>query len=342
MRAAVLTDPGEFAIEERDRPDPDPDEVIVGMERVGICGSDVHYYDHGRIGDKVVSSPLVLGHESAGIIREVGDAVASPSPGERVAVEPGIPCRKCDHCTHGRYNLCPDVTFMASPPDDGAFAEYVAWPADLVYPLPESVSLVEGALCEPLSVGLHACQRGRIGTGDAVLVTGAGPIGLIAMEAARAAGASEIYVSEPVGARRERAGERGADAVVDPTGTDLADEVAALTGGRGVDVAIEASGAPPAIRGVVGAVRRGGRVVLVGMTSAEEVPVDVLGIVDNELDVRGTMRFTNTYPTAISLLSEERIDIEGLVDFEAPLAEVGAAFERSKAADIVKGVVRID
>lgn len=337
MRAAVLTDPGEFAIEQRERPDPDPGEVLVGIERVGICGSDVHYYDHGRIGDYAVDSPLVLGHESAGVVSEVGSE-SDLAVGDRVAIEPGIPCRRCEHCRRGRYNLCPDVTFMATPPDDGAFAEYVAWPADLVYPLPDSVSLVEGALCEPLSVGLHACRRGGVGTGDTVLITGAGPIGLIAMEAARAAGAGAVYVSEPIEAKRER----GADATIDPAGDDLAGGIDDLTDGRDADVVIEASGAPPAIQGTVEAVRRGGTIVFVGLTAADEVPIDVVSIVDNEIDVRGTMRFANTYPMAISLLEEGRVDLEGLVDFEAPLAEVGAAFERSKGEEIVKGVVRID
>jgi L-iditol 2-dehydrogenase len=249
MRTAVLKEPGRLEIEERPRPDPAPDEVLVAVGEVGICGSDLHYYEHGRIGDYVVEDPLILGHESAGEAVEVGDGVTDLETGDRVALEPGVPCRRCDHCKRGEYNRCPDVTFMATPPDDGAFAEYVAWPVDFAYRLPESVSTREGALCEPLSVGVHAARRGEIGVGDSVLVTGAGPIGLLAMAAARAAGATEVLVADVIEAKRRRAEERGADATIDPTRTDLGEAVAEQTDGEGVDIVVEASGAKSAMRG---------------------------------------------------------------------------------------------
>lgn len=177
MRAAVLTDTERFELRDRDRPTPASDEVLVAVRDVGICGSDVHYYERGRIGDHVATDPLILGHESAGVVVEVGADVDSHEPGDRVAMEPGVPCRRCEQCKRGEYHLCPDVEFMATLPDDGAFTEYVAWPADYAYALPDSVSTLEGALCEPLSVGIHACRRADVGVGDSVLVTGAGPIG---------------------------------------------------------------------------------------------------------------------------------------------------------------------
>ncbi|MFB6074177.1 MAG: NAD(P)-dependent alcohol dehydrogenase [Haloarculaceae archaeon] len=338
MRVAVLTEPGEFAIEERDRPVPDDDEVLVEMGEVGICGSDVHYYEHGRIGDYVVESPLVLGHESAGTVVAVGDGVTGLASGDRVTLEPGVPCRRCAHCKRGEYHLCPDVTFMATPPDDGAFAEYVAWPADFAYRLPDAVSLAEGALCEPLSVGIHVCRRGEVESGDAVAISGAGPIGLLAMDAARAAGATDVTVADPVERKRDLARERGADRVVDPTEESVAAAVREHRG-DGADVVIEASGATPAIQSTVEVARRGGTVVQVGLAPEAEVPLDVLDIVDNEIDFRGSFRYANTYPTALELLADGRVDAEGLVDFEAGLEDVHDAFERAKEPGTVKGMV---
>jgi len=340
MHVAVLTEPGEFEIVERDRPDPAADEVLVRVREVGICGSDLHYYEHGRIGDSVVTDPHVLGHESAGEVAEVGSSVDSLAVGDRVAIEPGLPCRRCAYCKRGEYHLCPDVTFLGSPPVDGAFAEYVAWPADFCYRLPESVSTQEGALCEPLSVGIHAARRGDVGSGDSVLVTGGGPIGHCVMEAVRAAGATDVVVSEPVDRKRDLAHERGADCVVDPATESLADAVADHTGGRGVDVVIEASGARPAIESAPQAVRRGGTVVLVGNPTADSVDLDALGVVQAEVDVRGSYRYANTYPTAVSLLTDDRVDVSGLVEFDAPLDDVGSAFERASDPETVKGTIR--
>ncbi|UPV99751.1 NAD(P)-dependent alcohol dehydrogenase [Halorussus gelatinilyticus] len=350
MRTAVLSEPGELAVEERPRPDPAPDEVLVAVGEVGICGSDLHYYQHGRIGDYVVEDPLILGHESAGEVVAVGEAVSGLAAGDRVALEPGVPCRRCAHCKRGEYNLCPDVTFMATPPDDGAFAEYVAWPADFAYRLPESVSVREGALCEPLSVGLHVARRGEIGVGDSVLITGAGPIGLLAMEAARAAGATEIVVSDVVEGKLRRAEERGADATIDPRDEDLGEAVARHTAGEGrggdgdagVDVVVEASGAESAIAGSLDAVRRGGTVVFVGLADEAEVPLDVLDVVDNELDVRGSFRYRNTYPAAIDLLADGEVDAAGIVDFAADLDDVDEAFRRAMDPETVKGMVTIE
>jgi L-iditol 2-dehydrogenase len=341
MRTAVLKEPGRLEIEERPRPDPAPDEVLVAVGEVGICGSDLHYYEHGRIGDYVVEDPLILGHESAGEAVEVGDGVTDLETGDRVALEPGVPCRRCDHCKRGEYNRCPDVTFMATPPDDGAFAEYVAWPVDFAYRLPESVSTREGALCEPLSVGVHAARRGEIGVGDSVLVTGAGPIGLLAMAAARAAGATEVLVADVIEAKRRRAEERGADATIDPTRTDLGEAVAEQTDGEGVDIVVEASGAKSAIAGSLDAVRRGGTVVFVGLAPEAEVPLNVLDIVDNELDVRGSFRYRNTYPTAIELLADDAVDAAGIVDFVADLGAVDEAFRRATDDETVKGMVTV-
>lgn len=341
MRSAVLAEVGRFEIEDRERPEPAADEVLVRVRDVGICGSDVHYYEHGRIGDYVVEDPIVLGHESAGEIVEVGEAVAGLGVGDRVTLEPGVPCRRCPHCKRGEYHLCESVTFMATPPHDGAFTEYVAWPADYAYELPETVSTRAGALCEPLSVGIHACRRGDVGTGDTVLITGAGPIGLLAMEAARAAGATDVFVTDVVSEKLEFAEERGADRVIDVGETDLASAVEEATDGVGADVVIEASGAEPSIRSTLDGVRRGGTIVLVGLPSEAEVPLDVIDVIDNELDVHGSFRYENTYPAAVSLLADGVVDVEGIIDFEADLESVDEAFRRSMEPDVVKGMISL-
>lgn len=339
MRTAVLAEPRQFELEDRPDPSPGPDDVLVAIREVGICGSDIHYYEHGRIGDYVVEEPLVLGHECAGEVVAVGETVDDLSVGDRVALEPGVPCRTCAHCTRGDYHLCEDVQFMATPPHDGAFAEYVAWPADFAYQLPDTVSTREGALCEPLSVGIHACRRGDVETGDTVLITGAGPIGLVTMAAARAAGATDVIVTDVVPEKLELASDRGADLTIDVSDTDAPTAVADYTSGVGADVVIEASGAEPSIRSTIDAVRRGGTVVLVGLASEATVPLDVVELIDNEIDVHGSFRYKNTYGAAIDLLADGVVDLEGLVDFESPLEGIDDAFHRAMEPEVVKGMI---
>lgn len=341
MRTAVLSDIEEFEFEDREKPSPEDDEILVNIRDVGICGSDVHYYEHGRIGDYVVDFPLVLGHESAGEVVGTGSDVSGIEVGDRVALEPGVPCRRCAHCRRGEYHLCEDVVFMATPPHDGAFTEYVSWPADYAFVLPENVSTRAGALCEPLSVGIHACNRADVGTGDAVLITGAGPIGLLAMETARAAGATDVLISDVVGEKLDFAEERGADLAIDVTETDLAEAVGEYTDGVGVDVVIEASGAPPSIQSTTDAVRRGGDIVFVGLPGEDEMPLNVIEIIDNEIDIHGSFRYKNTYQAAVDLLANETVDVEGIIDFESDLESVGSAFERAMEPEVVKGMIRI-
>ncbi|KAA9396586.1 NAD(P)-dependent alcohol dehydrogenase [Haloarcula sp. CBA1130] len=342
MRTAVLTELTEFELEDRPRPSPGPDDVLVAVRDVGICGSDVHYYEHGRIGDYVVENPLVLGHESAGEVVEVGENVMDHEPGDRVALEPGVPCRRCAHCKRGDYHLCESVRFMATPPHDGAFTEYVSWPADFAYELPESVSTAEGALCEPLSVGIHACRRGSVGTGDTVLITGAGPIGLMILEAARATGATDVIMTDVVDEKLAFAEERGADLTVNVTETDLHGAVAEYTDGIGADVVAEASGAEPSIKSTIDVVRRGGTVVLVGLASEAEVPIDVLELIDNEVDVHGSFRYKNTYDAAIDLLANGEVDVEGIIDFQSGLEDIDDAFRRVMEPTVVKGMISLD
>lgn len=341
MNAAELVEAGTFELRSRGRPQPGASDVLIDVSDVGICGSDVHWYEHGRMGDRIVEEPLVLGHESAGWVVEIGRDVDSVAVGDEVAIEPGVPCRRCEYCRGGQYNLCRNVEFMATPGTDGAFREYVAWPADFVHVLPSSVSTREGALCEPVSVGIQAVRRADVGVGDTVLVMGAGPIGILTMDVARAAGATNLVVVDIVPSKLDRAAKRGAELTIDAREVNVVETVRDEFG-AGVDVAIEATGAPPAIEATLDTPQPDGTVVLIGLAPDETVPVDTFELVRRQIDVRGSYRFANTYPTAISLLAADEIDAAGTIDFEMPLDRIDNAFERATEPDVIKGLVSMD
>ena len=237
---------------------------------VGVCGSDIHYYDHGRIGPYVVERPLVLGHEAGGEVVRLGPDVARLEQGQRVSIEPGVPCRSCAQCLGGRYNLCPDVRFFATPPYDGAFCEYVVMPESFVHPVPDNISDDAAGLIEPLSVGIWACRRGEVAPGSQVLITGAGPIGLVCLQAALAYGAADVVVSDVNAHRLALATKLGATSVVDVS------KVALPSTGVEPDVLLECSGNGRATTDAVRTVARAGRVVLIGMGGDEADPSVVL------------------------------------------------------------------
>lgn len=330
MRAAVLHGIRDLVIEERRTPAAGPGEVLVKVSSVGICGSDVHYFEHGRIGDHVVESPMVLGHEAAGQIVAVGKGVAVERIGSRVALEPGIGCRQCSYCHQGRYNLCPDMRFFATPPIDGALCEYVVIPADHAYAVPDGMSDDAAALVEPLSVAIWAHRTARLGAGSSVLIAGAGPIGLLITQVAAALGATEIVVSDVDAGRLELAGSFGATAVLDATKP---------AEGLAVDAFIDCSGAPAAVRAGLPAVRPGGTVVLVGM-GADELTLPLSLLQRREINVTGTFRYANTWPTGIALASRGLVDLDGLVTGHVDLDHTRDAIVPDPAAGQVKMVVR--
>jgi L-iditol 2-dehydrogenase len=276
------------------------------VRSVGVCGSDTHYYDHGRIGCFVVENPLVLGHEASGEIVEVGSGVPSTRAGERVSVEPGLPDLTCEQCLAGRYNLCPNMRFFATPPIDGAFAEYVVVHEAFAHPVPDTIGDDAAALLEPLSVGVWACRKAGVSAGSRVLVTGAGPIGLVCVQTALAFGATEVTVSDVNPRRLVLAEELGATAVVD------ARETSVTARDRAPTVLLECSGSPPAIVDGIRALDRAGRAVLVGM-GGDEVPLPLAVVQERELEVTGTFRYANTWPTAIALVASGRVDLDRLV-----------------------------
>lgn len=318
IRAAVLQGVEDLVIEERQAPEPGPNEVVVQVNAVGVCGSDVHYYQHGRIGDFVVREPMVLGHESAGIVVGVGSAVDQRRIGTRVSIEPGVPDLTCPECLAGRYNLCPAMRFFATPPVDGSLAELVAVHEVFAHPVPDSISDDAAALLEPLSVGVWACRKGAVGVGSRVLITGAGPVGLVALQCALAFGAAEVVVADINPHRLELAKRLGATAVVDVSVTPLD------SSGVEPTVLLECSGHAGSTVAGLKTLTRAGRAVLVGMGD-DGLPLPLGHIQTREIQVTGTFRYANTWPSAIALASSSRVDLDSLVTGHFTLAQTREA-----------------
>ncbi|KAH9647305.1 Sorbitol dehydrogenase [Citrus sinensis] len=287
-----------------------------------------------RCADFVVKEPMVIGHECAGVIEKVGSEVKTLVPGDRVALEPGISCWRCDHCKGGRYNLCPEMKFFATPPVHGSLANQVVHPADLCFKLPDNVSLEEGAMCEPLSVGLHACRRANIGPETNVLIMGAGPIGLVTMLGARAFGAPRIVIVDVDDYRLSVAKELGADNIVKVSTNlqDIAEEVEKIQKamGTGIDVSFDCAGFNKTMSTALSATRAGGKVCLVGMGHLE-MTVPLTPAAAREVDVVGVFRYKNTWPLCLEFLRSGKIDVKPLIThrFGFSQKEVEEAFETS-------------
>lgn len=336
MRVAVLTEPGSIVVESRPVPSPAADEVLVEVRSVGVCGSDTHYFDHGRIGDFVVRQPLVLGHESAGVIVAVGSGVDPARVGERVAIEPGVPCRSCAQCLAGHYNLCPDMAFHATPPIDGTLAEYVTHPAVFTFALPDAVSFDEGAMLEPLSVGIWACRRAGVTPGVRVLVTGAGPVGQLAAQVALAFGASEVVVADVNAHRLSVASSLGASRVVDVSTTSLTD---AYAGRPGPDVVLECSGHEGSTQAAVRVAAPAGRVVLIGM-GGDTLGLPLAEVQNRELWVTGAFRYANTWPTAIDLVASGRVNLKPLATGHFDLESTEGALTAARTdPEAIKSII---
>ncbi|AJY74668.1 NAD(P)-dependent alcohol dehydrogenase [Paenibacillus beijingensis] len=329
MKAAVMHGTREIRIEELPVPQIAPDEVLIKVMAVGICGSDLHYYTHGRIGKYVVEKPIILGHECAGEISAVGANVRQFQVGDRVAVEPGVTCGTCEACKEGRYNLCPDVQFLATPPVDGAFVQYIKMRADFVFPIPDSLSYEEAALVEPFSVGIHAAARTNLQPGSTIAIMGMGPVGLMAVAAAKAYGASRIIVTDLEPVRLQAAKQLGASHVINVREQNPDEVIHSITGGRGVDVAWETAGNPKALQSALASLRRGGKLAVVGLPAQDEIPLNVPFIADNEVDIYGIFRYANTYPKGIRFLASGIVDASKLVTDKYPLEQTQEAMERA-------------
>ncbi len=339
ITAMYLEEPRRVVPRQIDMPKIHPDEVLVKIKAVGVCGSDVHYYDVGRIGDFVVRKPLILGHECSGEIIELGERVKSFQVGDRVALEPGVSCRKCWYCKNGRYNLCSKMAFMATPPVDGAFVEYLAHPADFTFKLPEKVSYEEATLFEPLSVGLYAVERAGVIFGSKVLILGAGPIGLATLQAALNLGGTRITVVDLCDFRLKKAEELGANEVINPAKNKKLAELSSA-----FDYVFETAGSVVTTQQTVGFVMKGGTVILIGLPAREKIEFDTNQIIAKELDVRGIFRYVNTYPKIIRLAEDNEVDLKGLISQKFPFSRTEEAlkFARDNKDSSIKTVVVFD
>ncbi len=343
MKAAVLHAVHDMRVERVPMPQISLErDVLVRVRSVGICGSDVHFFERGVIGKIVLRTPTIMGHEAAGEVVEVLDEACGLRPGDRVAIEPGYTCRRCAACRSGRYNMCRDVVFLAAPPVHGAFAEYLAWPSDFLFRLPDSLSLDEGAMIEPLSVGMWAARRSGVTAGDTVAVLGAGPIGLTTMQAAIAHGAVRAIVTDLVPMRLEMASKLGATEVIDASEDDTEAAIMKLTGGRGVDVAFECAGAVSTLQMALRVARNGGVAQIVGMPAEQHPQIPLYEMINRELDLRGLFRYAGCYPPSIALVEAGRIDVKSLVTHEFDLDETPEAmrFVNAHKDEVIKAVVR--
>ncbi|XP_020029095.1 sorbitol dehydrogenase [Castor canadensis] len=339
----VVHGPGDIRLENYPIPEPGPNEVLLKMHSVGICGSDVHYWQHGRIGDFVVKKPMVLGHEAAGTVVKLGSSVKHLKPGDRVAIEPGYPRETDEFCKIGRYNLTPSIFFCATPPDDGNLCRFYKHNADFCYKLPDGVTFEEGALIEPLSVGIYACRRGGISLGNKVLVCGAGPIGLVSLLVAKAMGAAQVVVTDLSAPRLSKAKEVGADFILQiakESPKEVASKVEELLGCK-PDVTIECTGVESSVQTGIYATASGGTLVIVGMGS-EMISIPLVHAAAREVDIKGVFRYCNTWPMAISMLASKTMNVKPLVTHRFPLEKAVEAFETSKKGVGLKVMIKCD
>ena len=331
--AAVLYGVRDLRIESRAMPEPGPREVLVEVRSVGVCGSDVHYYEHGRIGEFVVTAPLILGHETAGIVVGHGSHARRHAIGQRVTLEPGVPCARCRQCRTGRYNLCADVRFFATPPIDGTFTRYVTIDEDFAHGLPDALDDEDGALIEPLSVAIAAHRKAATSVGSRVLVTGCGPIGVLCAQVALAAGAAHVAITDVNEARLEQAATVGIDeTLLDPDQAAL-DAIQA-------DVLVECTGVEEVVRAAMAALEPAGTAVLVGMGAASEQRLPIAAMQARELTVAGLFRYANTYPEAIELAASGRVRLRALVGERLGLAETERALQMGHLSpSVLKTVV---
>jgi L-iditol 2-dehydrogenase len=343
MKVAIMTGIGKMEIIERDIPQPKPDEVLIRLEYVGVCGSDLHYYETGRIGDFVVKPPFVLGHESGGVVVETGPAVTHLKAGDRVALEPGKTCGHCEFCRSGKYNLCPDVVFFATPPVDGVFQEYVAHEAALCFKLPDNVTTMEGALIEPLAVGFHAALTGEARIGQTALVTGAGCIGLVSMLAMKAQGVSRVFVTDVVPKRLEKAKALGADGIINAAEQQVSRVVKDLTGGKGVDIVIETSGNENSAGQAIESTKKGGTVVFVGYSKSGMMNLPISTALHQELTFKTIFRYRHIYPLAIDAVARGAVRIKDIVTNIFDFDDIEKAMNESvhNKVEIVKSVIKI-
>ncbi|KKX31537.1 NAD(P)-dependent alcohol dehydrogenase [Rhizobium sp. LC145] len=331
MQALVLEEKGVLSLREIDLPlVVGPGDVRIAIHTVGVCGSDVHYYTHGAIGPYVLREPMVLGHEAAGTIVEVGSEVKHLKVGDRVCMEPGVPNLSSRASKLGLYNVDPDVRFWATPPIHGVLTPEVVHPAAFTYRLPDNVTFAEGAMVEPFAIGMQAATRARIQPGDVAAVVGAGPIGILVALAALAGGCARVFISDLSAEKLKIAGQYPGIVPVDITKRPFAEVIAEETGSWGADVVFEASGSPRAFDGIFDMVRPGGALVLVGLP-VRKVEFDVAGAISREVRIETVFRYANIFDRALELIASGKVDLKPLITGTFDFKQSIEAFERAAA-----------
>ncbi|MDR1934649.1 MAG: NAD(P)-dependent alcohol dehydrogenase [Candidatus Accumulibacter sp.] len=331
--------PRDMRIEERPRPVAKAGELLIKVHHVGICGSDMHFLKDGRLGNWVVDSPLILGHESAGEVVDIGAGVQGFAVGDKVALEPGVPCGSCRNCMTGHYNLCADMSFMAIPHErDGVFCEYVSHPAKMCFKLPAKVGTLEGGLCEPLSVGLYAVEKSGARLGQSAVIFGSGCIGLVTMMVLKAVGVSDVTVVDIVQKRLDKALELGARRVIRG---DREDAVSTLMETGGCDVVFDAAGSVRTALQASQSVATNGAVVMIGMASEPVIGLDVGTMAARETRLETIFRYRNHYPTAIKAVESGVIPLKKIVSHVFPFEKIveSVLFNMDNPNEVVKGVV---
>jgi L-iditol 2-dehydrogenase len=343
MKVAVMTGVSKMGWTERPIPAPEPGEALIKLEYVGVCGSDLHYYEAGGIGKNIVKPPFVLGHEAGGVVVETAPDVKNLKPGDRVALEPGIGCGHCEFCNTGRYHLCPEVIFFATPPIDGVFQEYVAHPASLCFKIADNMDTMEAALIEPLAVGFHAANRGEAHIGQTAVVFGSGCIGLMTMMALQAEGVSRIYMVDVIEKRLEKAKELGAAGIINAKKENVLEAAQDITAGAGFDLAVETAGTEVTSRQTVEVVKKGSNIVLVGYSASGEIALPMSLALDKELSLKGVFRYHHVYPMAIDAVASGKVKPKAVVTDVFDFDDIQNGMDKSIAhkADIVKSVIKI-
>lgn len=345
QRGAFMRGLDNMIIKDIEKPTAGPGNVVVAVEYVGICGSDVHYFHAGRVGAYEVDleNDYMLGHECGGVVVEVGEGVTSLKAGDKVALEPGTTCGKCEFCKEGKYNLCPDVIFLATPPVQGCNMEYIEYPASYAFKVPDKLSTLEAAMIEPLSVGIHAANQADVKLGDSVVIMGTGCIGLTTLLASKARGCGTTIVCDVVDSRLEKAKELGADYCINSMKTDPVEEIMKITNGRGADQVFDAAGAPVTIKQTALIAARGGTVTLVGISTEPELPYNFAQVMDKELTIKSVFRYRNIYPKAIAAVASGAIDVKKIVTHEFDFDHIQEAYMEAvnNKTDLVKAVIKV-
>lgn len=343
MKVALLHQIRDIRLEERERPSFTPDEVLIRIKSVGVCGSDVTYFVQGRIGNQIVTAPHILGHECSGEIVDIGADVKGIEAGMRVTIEPGIPCRRCPSCRTGHYNICPDIRFLGTPPIPGAYREYMSCPADFVFPLPSSLNYDEGAMIEPLAVAVHAVDLGNVRNGDNVAILGTGSIGLLTLQCAISAGASFSLATDLIPERLRLAEKYGANVTIDSGKENAVQRIKEETNDRGVDIVFETAGETETFQESIHIVRPGGTVVFIGICREDMISLDFQAARKKELTIKNIRRFRHTYRRAISLVARGKVEVKSLVTHRFNLSQLPEAFALAEGYrdGIIKAVIEM-